>query len=174
MQAETLEDVLQRDLEFAYDCEQHLMHELPKIAEAVNSRELRMAFEQQLEQTGLHLARLDQIFSWLNRPAGIETNHVIRSIVGEGNKLIKHINRSPLLDAALIAAASQAAHYEIALYGSLCSFARALNLDDSASLLQQTLNEEKQADQAFARIAEDSVNREALQFHNTPHIFPLL
>jgi ferritin-like metal-binding protein YciE len=174
IKAENLPDLFERGLEFAYDCEQQLMKALPKMAEAVSSVELKNAFEQHLAQTMGQADRLHQIFVSLGRAATADTNHAIQSILNESEKLSKHIDRSPLLDAALIANANQWEHYQIALYGSLCSFARTLELHEFAGLLEQTLGEEKTADQTLTQIAETSVNREAAGFHNSPHGFAMI
>ena len=171
MKAETLQDLFERDLEFAYDGEQRLAEALPKMAEASSSAELKVALEHHLEETRMHVARLEQIFANLNRASATETNHVIHSVIGEGEKLIKHIDRSALLDAALIACGTQVEHYEIALYGALSSFARVLGFGEAAELLAKTLEEEKTADHVLARIAETSVNHEALRVTTVNHEF---
>jgi len=174
MLAENLGNVFELALELAYDCEQHLIDHLPKMTDAACSEPLRESLEQYMDQTKEHRARLEKVFAALDRAPGAEHNPVIRGITGEGEKLIKHIDRSPLLDAVLIMHANQIAHYEIALYESLVSFARTLSLQDTAELLEQTWGEEKIAAEALTRIAEHSVNREAARFQNTPHIFPLV
>ena len=131
MLAENLSDLFQRHLEFAYDTERQLLKELPKIAEAVSSADLKKAIEQHMEQTKRHVERIEKVFSILKRAPAAETSHVIHNISGEINKMIDHIEPSPLRDAAIISNANQVEHYEIALYGSLSSFAQALGLGRS-------------------------------------------
>lgn len=167
MIAETLSDLLQRDLELAYDCERHLVKELPKMIDASSSAELRAALEHHLEETIEHVGRLEQVFASLKRAPAEETDHALRSLTSEGTKLIKHIDRSPLLDAALIAVGNQVEHHEIALYGVMHSLAMALEFNPAAALLAQTLEEEKAADHKLTEIAVRCTNREAVGFHNT-------
>jgi ferritin-like metal-binding protein YciE len=169
MLAENLSDLFQRGLEFAYDCERHLVKELPKMAEAASSVDLRLAIEAHLSETRSHVERLERVFSILNRAAAEETNHAIRGVTAETQKLIKHIDRSALLDTALIVMGTQMEHYEIALYGSTRSLARLLGFNDAVNLLEQTLDEEKAADKKLTEIALNSINREAIGFQNTPH-----
>ena len=164
----------QRGLEFAYDCEQHLVKELPSVIEAAQFGELKAALEQHLDQTRMQTERLKRVFSGLKRAAATETNHVILSILSENKKLTDHIEQSPLRDAALITSLNQVEHYEIALYGSLCALARVLRLDDAATLLEQTLAEEKAADQKLTDIAVNSVNPRAVGSINHPHDFVVI
>ena len=121
MLAENLSDIFQRGLEFAYDGEHQLIKELAKLVQAASSTELKNAFEEHLEQTRQHAERLERIFAAMNRAAAGETNQAIAGISHELKKLIEHIERSPLLDAAIISNAMQLEHIEIALYASLCS-----------------------------------------------------
>ena len=90
MLAENVSDLFQRSLEFAYDGENHLVKELPKMAEAASSPELKRALAEHLGETKIHVERLDRVFALLNRAAAEETNHAIRSLTSEGEKLIKH------------------------------------------------------------------------------------
>ena len=171
----TLSDLFERGLEFAYDCEQQLLQELPKMELAAVSAELKGAFGQQLDAARQHLERLEQIFAKLERVATAEhKDDPIRAITSETETMISHIDQSALLDAALIVMGKQLAHYKIALYGSLGSFARVLNLADPAALLEQTLTEETAAEQRLNQIAETSVNRDAVAVRNTPHMLTLL
>ena len=169
----TLQDLFERGLEFAYDCERQLLQELPKMEQAAESGELKGAFAQQIEAAKQHLERLEQIFAKLERAPAAEKDP-IRAITSETEAMISHIDQSALLDAALIVLGKQLAHYKIALYESLGSFARVLNVGEPAALLEQTLAEESVAEQRLTQIAETSVNRDAVAVHNTPHMLTLL
>lgn len=166
MIAENLSDLLQRDLELAYEGERHLIKVLPKMAEAASSRELKAAFAEHLQQTIGHVERLEKVFLLLKRAAAEETYHALRDITSEGEKLIKHIDRSPLLDAALIATANQVEHNEIALYGTMHALAGVLGLDSAAGLLEQTLEEEKRADLKLTQLSR-TINERAVGIQNT-------
>jgi ferritin-like metal-binding protein YciE len=163
-----LSDLFQRSLEFAYDCEHHLVKELPKMAEAATTIALERALEAHLQETKIHVGRLEQIFSLLNRAAAEETNHAVRSLTSEGEKLIKHIDRSALLDTALIVTGTQVEHTEIALYGSMHQLASVLGFNEAADLLGKTLEEEKAANTKLTEIAVAGVNRQAIGIQNTP------
>jgi ferritin-like metal-binding protein YciE len=169
MLPENLSDLFQRGLELAYGCERHIVKELPHMVDSISSATLRKVFEDHLEETKTHLERLEKVFSTLERVAVDETDHTAESITREAEKMIKHIDRSPLLDAAIIMSGNQLEHHEIALYGSLHSLARLLGKTEAASLLEQTLNEEKTTDQAMTQIAESLVNSEAIGFENSLH-----
>lgn len=168
MLAENLSDLFQRSLEFAYDCENHLVGELSKMVEATSSVELKLALEEHRQETKVHVERIERIFALLNRAAAEETNHAIRSLTSEGEKLIKHIDRSALRDTALIATGTQVEHHEIALYGSMRDLAKLLGLHEAADLLEKTLEQEKAANKKLTQIARSGANREAKGFQNTP------
>mgnify|MGYP006278693315 CR=1 FL=1 len=168
MQAENLSDLLHRGLEYAWDCERHLLKELPKMEKAASSNELKAQLLQMVRTCGGHSGRLNDIFVKLDRSPDAEPHEPIRIITAESDKMMKHIERGPLLDAALIMYANQICHYEIALYGTICAFARTLDLNEIASLLDLSLNDEKEADRELTHLAEHSVNRHAARFQNAP------
>jgi ferritin-like metal-binding protein YciE len=144
-----------------YDAEQRLVKALPKMADAATSPQLRQAFEQHLEETRGHVDRLERIFGRMGQKAKGETCDAMKGLISEGEDIVSDIDASPLRDAGLIAAANRVEHYEIAGYGSARTFATQLGLTDAASLLQQTLEEEKRADATLTRLAESSVNSQA-------------
>jgi ferritin-like metal-binding protein YciE len=173
MLAETLPDIFQRGLEFAYDGEHQLIKGMPKIIESVRSEPLKAAFDRQLEESKQHLGRLEQVFAGQNRAPAGESNHSIAGILDEAEKLIKHIDPSPLRDAALIISGNLIQHNKIGLYGSLLALARVLKLEPATRLLEQTLAEQKEADNRLSEIAV-TVNQEAVGFQNTPHGFVII
>jgi ferritin-like metal-binding protein YciE len=169
MIAENLFDLFQRYLELAYDGEQHLLKELPKLIEVVSSSHLREGWERSLELTKIHIERLEQIFSRMDRAAATETNHAIRALTNETEKLIKHIDRSPLLDTALIVVNNEIAHNKIVLYGVLASLARLQGMRQISPQLELSLADEKSTDAEFTEMAVSTVNPEAVGFQNSPH-----
>jgi ferritin-like metal-binding protein YciE len=168
MLLDNLSDLFQRGLEYAWDCEQLLQKELPKMIEAASSDQLKQVLEQHRVETKGHVYHLKQVFTRLDRAPAGEKGEPIRVILKESEKMIGHIDRSPLLDAALIFAGNQIKHYEIGLYDSLCAFARTLGLDEIANLIGEILNEERAAAEALRRLAERSINRAASAVHNPP------
>ena len=168
MLLDNLSDLFQRGLEYAWDCERLLVKELPRMVEAASSQELKHTLDLHLVEAKTHLYRLEQIFTRLDRSPAAETSEPARIILHECEKMMSHLDHSPLLDAALIFSGNQIEHYQISLYGSLAAFARSLGFDDAAMLLNETAAEEKAEDQALTRIAENSVNLAAIAVHNPP------
>lgn len=155
------EDLFREQIEDLYDAEQRLTEALPKMAEAANSSQLKRAFQDHLTETQGHVSRLEQIFREINTDPKRTTCLAMKGLVAEGEEMIKAKGDPDIKDAALIAAAQRVEHYEISGYGSARAFARRLGLTQSVSLLQQTLDEEKAADEKLNTIAESSVNAQA-------------
>ena len=162
---ENVQDLFETGLQFAYDCEQQLVKALPKMAKAASSPQLRDAFQQHLEETRRHVDRLEQVFQSLGRDSDSQSNDVVNEMTKAAEKMISNIDQGPLLDAALIVAGNEVEHYEMAVYGSLRTFAQLIGNKDAVRLLEMTLIEEKAADQKLTQIGETSVNREALSVH---------
>jgi ferritin-like metal-binding protein YciE len=173
MLLDNLSDLFQRGLEYAWDCEHVLLKHLPKMMEVSTMQELKQALDLHLVETKGHIYRLEQIFTRLDRSPAAEKNEPIRIIIEECDKMIGHIDRSALLDAALVFHGNQIEQYEIALYQSLRGFARTLGLDDVAGLLDQVLDEERFTAQQLKGLAENSINRAAAGVHN-PRPFALI
>jgi ferritin-like metal-binding protein YciE len=162
MKTKTMEDLYLQELKDLYDGEKQLIKALPKMAKAASSTELKAALEEHLQQTERQAQRLEQIFSRRSeKPAGIKCTGM-QGILEEGEGLISEVGQSPLRDAGLIAAVQKVEHYEMAGYGTVCTFARRLGDNHAVELLQQTLNEEKAADQKLSTIAESMVNPQAV------------
>jgi len=164
MKIESLRDLFFEQIQDLYDAEQRLTKALPKMAEASSSPELRGAFESHLSETKGQVTRLERIFEELGESPKTTTCDAMKGLIKEGDSMASDIDKSPLRDAGLIAAANRVEHYEIAAYGSVRAFAHILGMDWAVSLLDQTLNEEKAADQKLTRIAENLINEEARQF----------
>lgn len=155
------QDLFVSQIEDLYDAENRLTDALPKMAEAATSTQLKQAFQDHLVETQGHVSRLEQIFRELNMDPKRETCAAMKGLIAEGDEMIKAKGNSDVKDAALIAAAQRVEHYEISGYGTARSFARRLGLTQASSLLQQTLQEEKAADEKLNTIAESSVNPQA-------------
>jgi ferritin-like metal-binding protein YciE len=169
-----LQHLFERDLEIVYDCEHRVVKEWSKVLEAVSSGVLRTALECDWELAKSNIERLNGIFATLDRLPVEEPDHSFRSISEESQKLIKNIDRSPLLDSALIIFGSQVHHHKIALYRSLGALARALKLSGVAGLLEQAASDENAADETLIQIGLTSVNPAAVEIHNRPHDWPIV
>lgn len=157
----SFQDLFREQIEDLYDAEHRLTEALPKMADAAHSSQLKQAFQDHLTETQGHVSRLEQIFRALNTDPKRTTCQAMKGLVSEGEEMIKAKGDPDIKDAALIAAAQRVEHYEISGYGSARAFARRLGLNQAVNLLQQTLEEEKAADEKLNRIAESSVNPQA-------------
>jgi len=149
-----LRDVYIDELRDLYDAEHRLIKALPKLAKAADSDELRSGIEAHLEQTKGHAQRLEQIFESMGEQAKAKKCKGIEGIINEASQTLDEDFKGAVMDAAIIASAQRAEHYEIAAYGSVRSFAEQLGETKAASLLQQTLNEEKEADAKLTKMSE--------------------
>jgi ferritin-like metal-binding protein YciE len=154
----TLEDLFYETLKDIYFAEKQILKALPKMAKAVNSDDLRRAFEKHLGETEGHVERLEKVFDLIDRPARAKTCDAILGIVDEGKEIMEEFGDSPALDAGLLAGAQAVEHYEISRYGTLRTWAAELGLNDAARLLDQTLAEEKKTDELLTKLAEGAVN----------------
>lgn len=163
MKVNSLKELFVEELKDVYDAENQIVKALPKMAKATSTPELRKAFEEHLEQTKGHVRRLEQIFEGLGEQAKAKKCDGVRGIIEEGEDVVSDGQEGPVRDAGLIAGAQRVEHYEMAAYGSLKTWAGQLGDERAASLLEQTLSEEKEADQILTRIATGGVNTQAAQ-----------
>ncbi len=164
MNIENFQDLFVTGLCYAYDCEQKLVKKgLPEMIDASSSPELRRALEQHLQETRTHVSRLEQVFSIAGAEAKAKDDDVLDELTDAAKTMVSAIDASPLRDAALIVSGNQVEHYEMAIYGSLVAFAQQLGLREAATLLEQTLNEEKAADAKLTQIGETTINPRAAQ-----------
>ena len=155
MQQSDLKDLYIDELKDIYSAETQLVKALPKMAKAAASEELRSGFEEHLEQTKGHVARLEQIFQALEeKPTGKKCMGM-EGLIKEGGEAAGEDYEDDAKDAALIGAAQRVEHYEIAAYGSVHAFAILMGADEAASILEQTLNEEKETDEKLTELAEE-------------------
>ena len=162
MKITNLEELFLNGLQYVYDAEKQLTQALPRLVEACSTPELRQAFEEHLEETKEHVGRAEEIFKLLGVQPQTKLNAVLQQMRQESEQMIENTDRSAIRDAALIVAANQVEHYEMAAYGSLKTFAQLLGNEDIASILNITLEEEKKADAKLTEIGQTNVNLEAL------------
>jgi ferritin-like metal-binding protein YciE len=149
-------------LQDIYWAEQKLVKTLPKLSEAAHSDELREAFDNHLKETQDHVSRIEKAFSLIQEKPEATECPAMKGIIDEGKEIIDETeDNTAQRDVGLIFAGQKAEHYEIATYGSLVQLAREMGQTEVASLLEQTLAEEKKADEKLTEIAMGGVNREA-------------
>jgi ferritin-like metal-binding protein YciE len=154
MKVESLQDLYAEQLRDLYDAENQLIKALPKMAKAASTPELRNAFEEHLDQTRGHAQRIETIFEGMGEKAKGQKCKAMEGLVKEGSEVIEEDMPKGVKDAALIAAAQRVEHYEIAGYGCVRTYANLLGDSEAATLLEQTLEEEKEADELLGGIAE--------------------
>lgn len=154
----TLDELFHDTLKDIYFAEKKILATLPKMAKAAQSEDLKSAFDDHRDQTEGHVERLDRIFAMIEKKAQGKTCPAIIGITDEGAEIISEYKGSPALDAGLLAAAQAVEHYEISRYGTLRTWAEELGLDEAASLLQETLDEEVETDKALTEIAKSAIN----------------
>jgi ferritin-like metal-binding protein YciE len=161
LKLDSLRDLLIEELRDLYNAENQLVEALPKLAEAATSSELKSAFNHHLQETRQHVTRLERTFQQIGEKSSGETCEAMKGLIKEGDVLVKAEGDPSVRDAGLVGAAQRVEHYEIAGYGTARSLARRLGENEIAETLQQTLNEEAQADKKLTSIAESQVNVQA-------------
>jgi len=161
-QPKKLDELFHDTLKDIYFAEKKILATLPKMAKAAQSPDLKKAFEKHRGETEGHVARLEKVFGALDKKPQAKTCDAIVGITDEGAEIMKEYKGSPALDAGLLAAAQAVEHYEIATYGTLRTWADLLHEEEAAELLQETLDEEGEADKKLTDLAEEIVNPEAL------------
>jgi ferritin-like metal-binding protein YciE len=160
MKSSSLQDLFVIELSDLYDAEHQLVKALPKMAKASSAETLRGAFEEHLEKTKEHAGRIERIFADLDMPANREKCKGMQGLISEANDLLKKKLNPEVQDAGIIAAAQRVEHYEIAAYGCLRTYAELLQNRQAVDLLEQTLQEEKDADEKLTELAQQ-INVEA-------------
>jgi ferritin-like metal-binding protein YciE len=158
--SEGLKELYIDELKDLYNAENQLVKALPKMAKAASSEELSQGFEKHLEQTRGHVQRLEKIFQSLGESPKGKKCKGMEGLVAEGAEVMEEDFEDSVMDAALIGAAQRVEHYEIAAYGTVCAFAEELGESEQASLLNETLEEEKETDEKLTKLAEQ-INSQA-------------
>jgi ferritin-like metal-binding protein YciE len=161
MKLDSLEPLFVEELRDIYNAENQLIKALPKMAKAASSEELKSAFEEHFAQTRGHVERLEEIFEELGKPAKGKTCKAMKGLIEEGSEMMEEEGEDSVLDAGIIAAAQKVEHYEIASYGTVRAWAEQLGKDNAVDLLQQTLDEESEANEKLTELAESAINVEA-------------
>lgn len=158
MKLDSLQKLYVHELKDLYSAEQQILEALPKMVEAASDKELKNAFAHHLSETKKHVARLDLIFKDLDfEPTGHKCNGM-EGLLKEGEELLKSDVERRVLDAAMVAAAQRVEHYEMAGYGTARAYAEKLGEHEAADILQETLDEEGQANKKLTRLAERNLN----------------
>lgn len=163
MPLDSLHDLFLDELKDLYSAENQLVKALPRMAKKATAPALKTAFTEHLVETKGQVERLEQVFAGLGLTPKAKKCKAMEGLIEEGKEVIDETGEPPVIDAALIACAQRVEHYEIAGYGCLRTFATLLGYMDAADLLQQTLDEEKAADEKLTELAETAINVRAEQ-----------
>jgi ferritin-like metal-binding protein YciE len=154
----TLEDLFLDSLADMYYAENQLTKALPKMAKAATHDQLRAAFEAHLTETEGHVQKLEEVFGTFGKTPKAKKCAAILGIIKEADEIASENKKSPTINAALIFAGQKAEHYEIASYGGLRDWAKLLGNEDAAALIEEILQQEKEADAKLTELAEENCN----------------
>jgi ferritin-like metal-binding protein YciE len=157
----SMQKLFEDTLKDTYNAEKQFLKGMKKLAEAATSSDLKQAFEKHIGETEGHVQRLEKAAEMLEIKPGGKVCKAAQGLIEEAEEHLEEVEAGPVLDAAIIACAQKNEHYEICAYGTLLAWAEQLGLRDVSDLLDQTLQEEKSADQTLTGIAESMVNEEA-------------
>jgi ferritin-like metal-binding protein YciE len=157
-----LHDLYIKDLHDLYSAEKQIIEALPKMIKKAKSERLRKALETHLDETKVHVKRLNEAFKEIDEKPAAEECKAMRGILTEAEDIMNESDQELfVLDAAMIAAAQKVEHYEISAYGTLINYANILGYEKSASILSESLKEEKNADELLSQIALEGINLKA-------------
>jgi ferritin-like metal-binding protein YciE len=159
--AKLLEDLFLDTLKDVYFAEQKIVDTLPEMEQAATNTQLKSAFRKHLDETKIHVTRLEAVFNVIGEEPEAKTCDAILGITDEGAEIMEEYEGSPALDAGLLAAAQAVEHYEMSRYGTLRTWALELGYEEAAEILQSTLDEEQATDLALTAIATSVVNQKA-------------
>lgn len=161
MKLNNLKDLFIHELKDLYNAEHQIMKAMPKMIEAASSSELKRALKEHMRETETQIDRLDKVFGMLDEKATGEKCKAMEGIIRESDEMISQRADKNVMDAALVSMAQRVEHYEIAGYGTVCTYAKQLGMLDVLDQLQMILGEEKKADETLTYIAEHNINVKA-------------
>lgn len=162
MKVNTLEELFVVELSDTYSAEKQMTLALPKMAKAATDKKLAQGFLNHLKETQDQILRIEKVVKVTGIKLKRNKCEAMEGLVTEGKEAIEEIEKGPVLDVALIAAAQKVEHYEIASYGTLVELARQLGWDEAADILFETLKEEKATDKKLTDLAEGGINEQAV------------
>lgn len=157
-----LQQMFEDQLKDIYWAEKALTKALPKMISKATSQELIDALTEHLEITEDQVTRVEEVFSAIGKKPEAKKCEAMEGLIKEGTEIMESAEEGSALDAGIICAAQKVEHYEIATYGTLVAWAQQLGLQEAADLLEETLNEEKEADTTLTEVAESCINADAM------------
>jgi ferritin-like metal-binding protein YciE len=163
MATKTMNDLLLTLMQDVYYAERQILKALPKMAKAAGSDELKNALLHHREETQGQVERLQKAFEALGKRARGATCEAINGLIEEGEEVIEEVPEGPVRDAGILANAQAVEHYEMARYGTIVAWAKAIGADEVARLMHETLEEEKKADTTLNQLAQSGLNQQAVR-----------
>jgi ferritin-like metal-binding protein YciE len=163
MTTKTMNDLLMTTMQDVYYAERQILKALPKLAKASENEELKNALMHHREETEGQVERLQKAFDALGKRARGKTCEAINGLIEEGDEVVEEFEQGPVRDAGIIACAQAVEHYEMARYGTIAAWAKAVGAHDVARLMQDTLDEEKKADSTLNQLAQRGLNQQAVK-----------
>jgi ferritin-like metal-binding protein YciE len=163
MESSQLMKLFEDELKDIYWAEKALTKAIPKMIKNATSTDLIEALESHLSETQNQVTRLEEVFNSIDKKAAAKKCEAMEGLIKEGQEIMEESEEGAMCDVGIISAAQKIEHYEIASYGTLRQFAETLSLTEAADLLEQTLNEEKAADEKLSEIAVSVVNVQAAE-----------
>lgn len=155
MALKTLADLFHDELRDVFSAEKQLVQALPKMAKKASSEELAAAFTKHLEETKIQVERVEKAFEDTGKAARAKTCEAMKGLIEEASSMMEEDADPEVMDAALIACAQKVEHYEIATYGTLCTWAKLLGYKNALSLLKQNIDEEEKTDKALTALSQN-------------------
>lgn len=163
MQASQLMKLFEEQLGDILWAEKALTKAIPKMIKNATSTDLKDALTAHLMETEQHIDRVEEVFAMIGKKPHAEKCEAMNGLIKEAGEIMDACEDGSMCDAGIIIAAQKIEHYEIATYGTLREFAETLDLTNAVEILQETLNEEKAADEKLTQIATNTVNSEAAE-----------
>ena len=163
MEESKLMKFFEDSLKDIYWAEKALVKALPKMAKKATAPELVTAIENHLTETEKQVEKVEQVFEIIGKKATAKKCDAMDGLITEAEGIMKETEEGAMRDAGIIAAAQKVEHYEIATYGTLCTYAKTLGLDDAAAILDEILQEEKNADVTLTDVAVSTINIQAAE-----------
>jgi ferritin-like metal-binding protein YciE len=157
----SINDMLLTFMQDVYYAERQILKALPKLAKASESEELKNALTHHRDETQGQVERLQKAFDALGKRARGQTCEAINGLIEEGEEIVEQFEQGPVRDAGILACAQAVEHYEMARYGTMVAWAKAIGTEDVARLMHETLEEEKQADAKLNQLAQRGLNQQA-------------
>ncbi len=162
MAKQTLRDLLIEELRDLYHADKQLLRAFPKLAKEASAAEVRKLCQEGVDYTSERIKRLEEVFAKLDTPARAKRCQAMEGLIEEAKEMLAEDLTDALRDAALLANMQKIAHYGIAGYGTVCSYAKAIGEEEVAEILAKSLREKKEADEEMTELAERQINPRAL------------